>query len=71
MGSNEAAVAPQTSLNNMDISSTTPSENQEVPLSIGSNEDALLRLLFLNPNMGEYVRLLSNLFVWILFIYGF
>lgn len=51
------AVAPQTDLDNMDTSDTKPNENQEVPTSMDSNDDALLRLLLLsmlnNPNMGE------------------
>lgn len=61
-------VTLNTSLDNMDTSGTTPNENQEY---MGSNEDALLRLLFLNQNTGEYVRPLSNLFVWSLFFMDF
>ena len=50
------AVAPHTGLDtNMDTSGTTPNENQEVPSSMGSNEDTLMRVfkLLLNPNMGK------------------
>lgn len=49
------AVAPDTTLDNMDTSGTTPRKNQELSSSIGSNEDSetLLKLLLLNPNMGE------------------